>query len=124
MTPATERMVDQIAALVRGETTARRLARTALDKAEAHRALNAFVALDPVAVLAAADASDARRAAGKALGEIDGIPIAVKDNFLTRDYPTNACSHALPLEPAGVDATLVAALRRQGAVIFGKTNMH
>ncbi len=120
----TDRMVNQIAALGRGDTTARHLAEAALSRAEAFHGLNAFVALDPEKVLAAAEASDGRRAARTTLGPLDGIPIAVKDNYLTADYPTTACSDALPLEPAGVDATLVARLRRGGAVIFGKTNMH
>jgi aspartyl-tRNA(Asn)/glutamyl-tRNA(Gln) amidotransferase subunit A len=124
MLQKTDRMIDQIAALGRGDTSARGLAEAALDQAQALRDLNAFVALDPEEVLAAASASDARRAAGATLGPLDGIPIAVKDNFLTRDYPTTACSDALPLEDAGVDATLVARLRDGGAVIFGKTNMH
>jgi len=120
----TDRMIDQIAALGRGDTSARSLAEAALARAHVLNALNAFVALDPEKVLAAADASDGRRAAGLTLGPLDGIPIAVKDNYLTRDYPTTACSDALPLEPPGVDATLVARLREGGAVIFGKTNMH
>jgi len=119
-----DRMMDQIAALDRGETSARDLAEAALSQAQVLHGLNAFVALDPEKVLAAAEASDARRAAGSTLGPLDGIPIAVKDNFLTRDYPTTACSDALPLEPRGVDATLVARLRQGGAIIFGKTNMH
>ncbi len=120
----TDRMIDQIAALGRGDTSARGLAETALAQAQTLCELNAFVALDPDKVLAAADASDGRRRAGFTLGPLDGIPIAVKDNFLTKDYPTTACSDALPLEPTDVDATLVARLREGGAVIFGKTNMH
>lgn len=119
-----DRMVDQIAALGRGDTTARHLAEAALSRAQAFQVLNAFVALHPQKVLAAADASDGRRAVGSALGPLDGIPIAVKDNYLTADYPTTACSDARPLEPSDVDATLVARLRQGGAVIFGKTNMH
>ncbi len=120
----TDRMIDQIAALGRGDSSARGLAEAALAQAQVLHGLNAFVALDPDKVLVAADASDERRAAGTTFGPLDGIPIAVKDNYLTRDYPTTACSDALPLEPPGVDATLVARLREGGAVIFGKTNMH
>jgi aspartyl-tRNA(Asn)/glutamyl-tRNA(Gln) amidotransferase subunit A len=120
----TDRMIDQIAALGRGDSSARGLAEAALAQAQVLHGLNAFVALDPEKVLVAADASDERRAAGITFGPLDGIPIAVKDNYLTRDYPTTACSDALPLEPPGVDATLVARLREGGAVIFGKTNMH
>lgn len=124
MRQKTDRMIDQIAALGRGDSSARGLAEAALAQAQVLHGLNAFVALDPDKVLVAADASDERRAAGTTFGPLDGIPIAVKDNYLTRDYPTTACSDALPLEPPGVDATLVARLREGGAVIFGKTNMH
>src|SRR5262245_60006871 len=71
-----------------------------------------------------AGAADERRQRGRAMSPIDGVPIAIKDNYLTEDYPTTACSNALPLERQGQDATIVANLRKAGAVIFAKTNMH
>ncbi|MGJ8629352.1 MAG: amidase [Sulfitobacter sp.] len=119
-----ESLVEQARALEDGTCTATDLARHALEKATAHTDLNAFVALDAEKVLKQASASDQRRARNELRGPIDGLPIAVKDNYLTRDYPTTACSNALPTEPSGVDATVVANLREAGAVIFGKTNMH
>ena len=119
-----ERLSDQIAALTRGERTACSLAEAALDLAEDKAGLNAFVALDRSVVMDQAKASTQRRRQRVPLSPIDGIPIAVKDNYLTTDYPTTACSKALPSEPCGVDATIVARLRDAGAVIFGKTNMH
>lgn len=115
---------DLSVALAEGTVTARALAQQALDCAAQSVDLNAFVALDRDHVLTQAAASDARRQAGTPLSAIDGIPIAFKDNFLTKDYPTTACSNAAPLEPAGIDAVVVARLRATGAVIFGKTNMH
>ncbi len=114
----------QSSALTSGETSSYSLVRTALDRAKKKSHLNAFVSLDDEAVIAQAKASDSRRKSGKPLSAIDGIPIAVKDNYLTQDSPTTACSDALPLETANVDATVVANLRRAGAIIFGKTNMH
>ncbi|MEI2387453.1 amidase [Breoghania sp. JC706] len=114
----------QVSALEGGAETPLTLAERALERAEARRDLNAFVALDRAVVMVQAEAADARRKAGRPLGPLDGVPIAVKDNYLTRDYPTTACSNALPLEPAGEDARIVANLRAGGAVIFGKTNMH
>ncbi len=117
-------LTQQIAALESGATTSAELVASALECAAANADLNAFVALDPQNSMRQAKAADDRRKAGKALSAIDGAPIAVKDNYLTEDYPTTACSNALPLEPAGRDATIVANLRRAGAVIFGKTNMH
>lgn len=119
-----DNLTDLIASLVHGEDTPVALAQRCLARAASHSALNAFVALDADIVMAQAHAAQKRRKRGTPLSPIDGIPIAVKDNFLTRDYPTTACSNAAPLEPAGVDATIVANLRAAGAVIFAKTNMH
>ncbi|MEP3024652.1 MAG: amidase [Pseudoruegeria sp.] len=91
-------------------------------KKNAH--LNAFAVIDSEHVLSQARASDERRKTGNQLSLIDGIPIAIKDNYLTIDYPTTACSDASPLEPSDIDATVVARLRVAGAVIVGKTHMH
>ncbi|MEG3754098.1 amidase [Psychromonas arctica] len=114
---------QQSLALASGKETAVSLTLKALDKAEEFKHLNAYVVLNKEISLAQAEASDARRAAGKLLSALDGIPIAIKDNYLTKDYPTTACSNARPLEPSGQDATIVANLREAGVIIFGKTNM-
>jgi len=119
-----ESLTDQIAALAEGRQSPLSLAQKALERANALADLNAFVALDENIVMTQAKAANLRRQRGEQLSPIDGIPIAVKDNYLTRDYPTTACSDAAPLEPKGMDATVVDNLRRAGATIFGKTNMH
>ena len=124
MTRNSESLTELVAALAEGTHTPVSLAERSLQRAREQSDLNAFVALDEGIVMAQAEAADARRKEGRALSPIDGIPIAVKDNYLTRDYPTTACSEATPLEPSGQDATIAANLRRAGAVIFGKTNMH
>lgn len=100
------------------------IAEQALNQAKKVTSLNAFVALNPDYVIEQAQASKTRRQRGKELSAIDGIPIAVKDNFLTCDYPTTACSHANPRAEQKADATIVSRLRAAGAVIMGKTNMH
>lgn len=115
---------DQVAALASGAETPLSLAERALQRAADLAMLNAFVSLDPAPVMAQAEAAMARRQACRVLAPIDGVPIAVKDNFLTRDFPTTACSNALPDWSPGEDATVVARLRAAGAVVFGKTNMH
>lgn len=120
----TETLTQQITALHQGTVSASFLAERALQRARSLESLNAFVALEPAHILAQAKAADERRKQGRALSLLDGVPIAIKDNYLTQDYPTTACSGALPLEPAGTDATIVANLRSAGVVIFGKTNMH
>lgn len=124
MPDSPENLSDQVAALAGGEQTACSLAEAALNRAEGRSSLNAFVALDRSRAMTQAEAATQRRRDGMPLSPIDGVPIAVKDNYLTIDYPTTACSRALPLEPDGTDATVVARLRNAGAVIFGKTNMH
>lgn len=115
---------DTIVALAEGKLTAVSLAEQALEQMSKNVVLNAFVVVDSEHVLSQARASDERRKQGKQLSPIDGVPIAVKDNYLTVDYPTTACSNAAPLERSDQDATVIAKLRAAGAVIFGKTNMH
>ncbi len=124
MSDINESLTDQIAALAEGQQTPLSLAEKALERANALADLNAFVAIDENIVMTQAKAATLRRQRGDPLSPIDGIPIAVKDNYLTRDYPTTACSNAAPLEPKGIDATVVGNLRDAGATIFGKTNMH
>ena len=119
-----ESLSDQIFALANGSQTAYSLAEKSLERAKLHSTLNAIAAIDEAHVLSQAEAATQRREQGNALSPIDGIPIAIKDNYLTRDYPTTACSDAAPLEPSGIDATIVANLRAAGAIIFAKTNMH
>jgi aspartyl-tRNA(Asn)/glutamyl-tRNA(Gln) amidotransferase subunit A len=84
--------------------------------------LNAFCLVDPERALADARASEARWRRGEPAGALDGVPVAVKDVFATRGWPTRRGSHAIdPAGPWEHDAPAVAALRRHGAVIPGKT---
>lgn len=95
-----------------------------LDRISAHDgALNSFVHLN-AAARAAAEMAHADIKAGRRRGPLHGLPIAVKDNYLTEDMPTKvgsaAAGAALPLR----DATAVRRLREAGAVLIGKTRMH
>ncbi|WP_206455496.1 amidase [Aurantimonas marina] len=60
---------------------------------------------------------------GRALGPLHGIPIAVKDNYLTADMPTTAGTFADIAFPKE-DGAAVARLREAGAILIGKTRMH
>ena len=71
-----------------------------------------------------AEASDARVAAGKAIGPLDGRIVSIKDLFDVAGEPTRAGSALLRRQPpATADAPVVRRLRVAGAVIVGKTQM-
>ena len=112
-------------ALRSGRITSRALTEASLAAAAALDAdLSAFVAMDPDGALAAADAADTAIAAGRDLGPLMGVPVAVKDIVDVAGLPTRCGSPAYPATPAATDATLVRRLRRGGAVIVGKTTTH
>ncbi|WP_430397239.1 amidase [Ferrovibrio sp.] len=84
--------------------------------------LNAFCLLDAKAANDAARASEARWQRGEPLGPLDGVPVSIKDIILTKGWPTLRGSKAInPDQPWNEDGPLVARLREQGSVIFGKT---
>jgi aspartyl-tRNA(Asn)/glutamyl-tRNA(Gln) amidotransferase subunit A len=86
--------------------------------------LNAFVLRDPEGALKAARASEARWQQGKPLGLLDGVPVTIKDLFLTRGWPTLRGSTLTKRDqPWDEDAPPVARLRESGAVFLGKTTM-
>lgn len=86
--------------------------------------VNAFVAHDRDAALESARLVDVALREGQNLGELAGVPVAVKDNCLTTDFPSTAGSNVRGTERAAQDATVVSRLRAAGAIIVGKTNMH
>src|SRR5256885_8073575 len=94
---------------------------SALDQAGPN--VNSVIELNPDALRLAQDA-DGRRAKGKSIGPLDGIPVLLKDNIDTGDkMQTTAGSLALVGKPAVKDSTVAANLRAAGAVILGKTNL-
>src|SRR5206468_1873383 len=93
----------------------------ALDQAGPN--VNSVIELNPDA-LQLARSADSRRAKGKGIGPLDGIPVLLKDNIDTGDkMQTTAGSFALAGKPAVRDSTVAANLRAAGAVILGKTNL-
>jgi aspartyl-tRNA(Asn)/glutamyl-tRNA(Gln) amidotransferase subunit A len=69
-------------------------------------------------------AADKDIRAGRWRGPLHGIPIAVKDNYLTADMPTRAGTQALGIDFPRRDSAVVTRLRTAGAIIVGKTRMH
>ncbi|KFN49412.1 hypothetical protein N790_05380 [Arenimonas malthae CC-JY-1] len=109
-------------ALAKGETSSEALTGACLAAIARDGHLNAWTWVDAAGALAAARASDDRRAEGKPLGRLDGVPIAVTDAFDIAGMPT---SLGLPGHPglAEQDAHVVRRLRGAGAVFLGKTNL-
>ena len=83
--------------------------------------LGAFLAVDADASLAHAKAADARLAAGERTPLL-GVPLAHKDVFVTRDFPTTAGSKMLANYRSPFDATVVSKLAQAGMVTLGKLN--
>ena len=82
---------------------------------------NAFLDINSEVTLAQARESDAKLAAGTA-GPLEGVPIAHKDVFVTKDLATTAGSRMLSGYRSPFDATVVARLRQAGMVTLGKLN--
>ncbi len=82
---------------------------------------NAFIHVDAAGALSAADAVDAKLAAGEAPGPLAGVPVSVKDLVHVAGMPTSFGSRAYEGAPAPEDAVPVARLRAAGAVLIGKT---
>jgi len=115
---------EQAAALASGEVTSVELVQAHLDQIAATNGdLNAFLHVDASGALEQAAASDARRAAGEPLHELDGVPIAIKDVLATEGLPTTAGSKILEGWIPPYDGTVTARIKAAGLPILGKTNM-
>ncbi|SEC59061.1 aspartyl/glutamyl-tRNA(Asn/Gln) amidotransferase subunit A [Paramicrobacterium humi] len=85
-------------------------------------AVHAFLHVSDHALDVAADI-DKRRSAGEQLGELAGVPLAIKDVLVTTDMPSTSGSRMLEGYMSPFDATVVARSRAAGLVPLGKTNM-
>jgi aspartyl-tRNA(Asn)/glutamyl-tRNA(Gln) amidotransferase subunit A len=111
-------------AVAAGRVGAEEAARAYLDAiAGRDGAIRAYTEVLETRALERARALDARRAAGKPLGPLGGVPIAIKDNLCTPFGRTTCSSKMLANFRAPYMATAVAKLEEAGAVIIGKTNM-
>jgi aspartyl-tRNA(Asn)/glutamyl-tRNA(Gln) amidotransferase subunit A len=100
------------------------LTRAVLDRIQAvEDRVSAFLRVDPERAIEAAREADTRRAQGRASSPLCGIPVAVKDNICTVDFPTTCASKILANFQPPYDAGVVERLRQAGAVVIGKTNM-
>lgn len=124
------RASDYVAAYREGRTTPSEVVERTLEAVRQSQAsqspsLGAFVALDEARVRAEAEAATARYRDGAPLGPLDGVPIAIKDEFDLAGYRTTVGAawrrHAAP---ATKDSEVAARLGAAGAIRFGKAAMH
>jgi fatty acid amide hydrolase len=88
-----------------------------------HATINAVVWPRFEAARAEAAAADAARVRGDALGPLHGVPITIKDQFAVAGLPNTGGVARLRTNVSAADGPLVAALRRAGAIVLGKTNV-
>ncbi|WP_299191385.1 Asp-tRNA(Asn)/Glu-tRNA(Gln) amidotransferase subunit GatA [uncultured Erythrobacter sp.] len=106
-----------------GDFTAREVAESFNAAVASAAELNAFIVTTPDHALAAADATDAKRAKGEALGAMGGVPIGMKDLFATKGVQTTAASHILEGFKPEYESTVSQNLWNAGAGMLGKLNL-
>ena len=89
------------------------------ERIEENKELNAYITLNKEEAIKQAEAIEAK--------EVDnilfGLPIAVKDNIVTKDLRTTCASHMLDNFTPIYDATVVEKIKSKNMIIIGKTNM-
>ena len=85
--------------------------------------INAFNLVTTEQARATAQQVDADIKAGKPVGALAGVPVALKDNMCTRGIETTCSSKILEGWKPPYDATVVTRLHQAGAVMVGKTNL-
>lgn len=122
----TARQIDR--AYRDGQTTPCELADAALvaarDLDRQEPSMGAFVSLRDDDVRRQAIDSHERIASGQARSILEGVPVAIKDEFDVAGYRTSVGTTFRGKTTATNDAVLVERLRQAGAIIFGKTSMH
>ncbi len=78
---------------------------------------------DDARALAAAAESEERIRSGRALGPLDGVPVAIKEEVRVAGLPTRVGTGWMPRTPSAADCVAVARLRAAGAIVIGTTPM-
>jgi len=111
-------------AFVAGKCTASQIAAYFLQRIQAFdRDLNAFLSVVADRVMERAEELDIRRAQGKPIGKLAGIPIAIKDNIHIKGEITTCASRFLSNYKAPFNATVIKLIEAEDGLIIGKTNL-
>ncbi|HDS11365.1 MAG TPA: Asp-tRNA(Asn)/Glu-tRNA(Gln) amidotransferase subunit GatA [Candidatus Wirthbacteria bacterium] len=112
-----------LSGLEQKEFTCQELVQDCLQAIDKHDPkLKAYLTVEPEQALAAAQKADQNRASGQA-GFLEGIPLAIKDNFSVQGMRTTASSKMLDDYVPPFNATVIARLRAAGTIVLGKTNL-
>jgi aspartyl-tRNA(Asn)/glutamyl-tRNA(Gln) amidotransferase subunit A len=106
-------------ALKKGDVTSVELTQACLSEIEKAGALNAFVHKTPELAMDMARAADANKDGG----DMNGIPLGIKDLFCTKGVPSQAASGILAGFKPEYESTVTSQLFAGGAVMLGKLNM-
>jgi mandelamide amidase len=109
-------------AIRNGDVSSEALVETLLERSRVHADLKAFITIDEVAALEAARQSDKSVRAGHK-APLLGVPVAVKDNYLTKGLRTTVGTGVLADYKPERDAAPVSRAKDAGAIVFGKNNL-
>ena len=124
MTKPFATVVDIAADIAAGKTSAVEVLEQHLARiTERESDIHAFNLVTTEQARATAQQVDADIKAGKPVGPLTGVPIALKDNMCTRGIETTCSSKILEGWKPPYDATVVTRLQQAGAVMVGKTNL-
>lgn len=107
-----------------GETTSSAITESVYSRIdEVEEKVHSYLTLTREQAMEAAGKADERYRKGEFLSAMDGIPVGIKDIFLTEGVRTTAGSKILDNFKAPYDGTVISRIREAGAVITGKLNM-
>ncbi len=115
-------LAEALKGLEKKEFSSVEITKAHLSAMEQQRSLNAYIVETPELALKQAEASDKRRASGKA-GYLEGAPIGMKDLFCTDGVQTTAGSNILEGFVPRYESTVSQKLMDDGAVSLGKLNL-
>ena len=111
-------------ALERGEFTSQELCAAYIERVKkVDRKIHAFLSLSENDIMASAESSDSRRREKKHYGPYDGIPVGIKDNINVKGQTCTCASKIIEGMVSPYNATVVEKLKRNGLILFGRTNM-
>ena len=115
---------ELIESLLSGSVTSVEITQAFIDRIKAvDEKVHAFLHLDEEDMLSQAKKSDQRRERGELLGQMDGVPVGLKDVISVEGQPLTAASKILENYISPYDATVTRKLKEAGAVLGGRLNL-